>query len=115
MKKLLLISLIFLVGCTKVEVVPLPNIMSIDDIFSVKESKVTNGQSIHFKVPSNGIYTLTLINEQTGQVVSREKFNGQSGENVKKIYTNSLPKGYLLLVLEDNNKSQLGKTTIINN
>jgi hypothetical protein len=58
---------------------------------------------------------LTLLDNNTGQVISREKFNGQNGENVKKIYTNSLPKGYLILVLEDNNKTQLGKTTIINN
>jgi hypothetical protein len=60
------------------------------------------------------VYTLTLIDKESGQVVSRERFTGQSGENFKKIYTNSLPKGYLLLVLEDNNKNQLGKT-IINN
>ena len=53
--------------------------------------------------------------KKSGQVVSRERFIGKIGENNKKIYTNSLPKGYLLLVLEDNNKNQLGKTTIINN
>ena len=115
MKKLILISLILLVGCTKVDIDPQPNVIAVNDIFSVKESKVTNGQSIHFKVPSNGKYILTLINQETSQVISREKFNAQLGENVKKIYTNSLPKGYLSLVLEDINKNQISKTTIINN
>jgi hypothetical protein len=67
------------------------------------------------RLPSAGKYTLTLINNNSGQVVSRELFNGQKGENIKKIFTNSLPKGYLLLVLEDINKNQIGKTTIINN
>ena len=115
MKKLLFISLILFYGCTKVDIDPTPNIITVDDIFSVKESKVTNGQSIHFNVPSNGTYILTLINQETSQVISREKFSAQSGKNIKKIYTNSLPKGYLSLVLEDNNKNQLGKTIIINN
>jgi hypothetical protein len=115
MKKIVLISLILLSSCTKVDIEPQPNVLVVDNIFSVKESKVTNGQSIHFDVPSSGTYILTLINQETGQVISREKFNAQSGENVKKIYTNSLPKGYLSLVLEDINKNQINKTTIINN
>jgi hypothetical protein len=114
MKKIILISLILLVGCTKPEIIP-PISPSNINIFDVTESKVTNGQSIIFKLPSTGVYTLTLIGKESGQVVSRERFTGQSGENIKKIYTNSLPKGYLSLVLEDNNKNQLGKTTIINN
>jgi hypothetical protein len=114
MKRILLTGFIFIIGCTKPEI-PLPQVIANTDIFSVKESAVTNGQSIHFKLPSSGTYMLTLLDNNTGQVISREKFNGQNGENVKKIYTNSLPKGYLILVLEDNNKTQLGKTTIINN
>ena len=114
MKKILFIFVILLVGCTKPEIIP-PISPSNTNIFDVTESKVTNGQSISFKLPSTGVYILTLIDKESGQVVSRERFTGQSGENFKKIYTNSLPKVYLLLVLEDNNKNQLGKTTIINN
>jgi hypothetical protein len=114
MKKLIIIPFILLVGCINPEI-PLPEVLSKNDIFSVKESLVLNGQSIHFKLQSAGTYTLTLIDNNTNQVISRERFVGQKGENVKKIYTNSLPKGYLILVLEDINKNQLGKTTIINN
>jgi hypothetical protein len=114
MKKLLIIPFILLIGCNSPEI-PFTEVMAKDDIFSVKESVVLNGQSIHFDLPSAGKYTLTLIDNSTNQVVSRERFNGQNGENIKKIYTNSLPKGYLILVLEDINKNQLGKTTIINN
>jgi len=114
MKKILIIPFILLIGCNSPEI-PFTEVMAKDDIFSVKESVVLNGQSIHFDLPSAGKYTLTLIDNSTNQVVSRERFNGQNGENIKKIYTNSLPKGYLILVLEDINKNQLGKTTIINN
>jgi hypothetical protein len=114
MKKNILLSLILLVGCTNPEL-PLPEVLAKNDIFSVKESLVKNGQSIHFKLNSTGTHTLTLINNSTNQVISRERFVGQKGENIKKIYTNSLPKGYLILALEDINNNQLAKTTIINN
>jgi hypothetical protein len=87
----------------------------VEKIFNVGESKVVNGQSIFFDLPSAGVYTLTLIDKESGQVVSRERFTGQIGENEKKIYTNSLPKGYLYLVLEDVDKKELKKTIIIVN
>jgi len=113
MKKILYISLILMVGCTKPEL-PTPT-MPIEKIFTVTESEVTNGQSIYFDLPSAGIYTLTLIDKQSEQVISRERFNGQNGENVKKIYTNSLSKGYLYLVLKDANNTEINRTTIIIN
>jgi hypothetical protein len=110
MKKILLISFILL-GCSTPDI---PNpVMPIEKIFNVTESKVENGQSIHFDLPSKGTYTLTLIDKESGQVVSREKFIGQNGENVKKIYTKSLQSRYLYLLLEDVTKKELGKTTII--
>jgi hypothetical protein len=113
MKKIILILVVLLAGCTKMEV-PTPE-MPVEKIFNVGESKVTNGQSIYFDLPSSGNYILTLIDATTDQVISREKFIGQNGENIKKIYTNSLPKGYLYLVLEDADKNQLKKTKIIIN
>lgn len=112
MKKILYISFIFLLGCSEPEMI-LPDVLSKDNIFSVKESVVTNGQSLHFDLPNKGMYTLTLIEKETNQVISREKFIGQSGENVRNIYTKSLPKGYLYMVLADENNNQINKTQII--
>ena len=113
MKKTLLICVILLWGCTKVDMpTPAP---PVEKIFNVSESNVTNAQSIYFDLTSNTIHYLTLIDKNTGQVISREKFIGQIGENVKKIYTNSLPKGYLYLALEDVDRKELKKTTIIVN
>jgi hypothetical protein len=112
MKKVLIISLILLSGCTKPEL-PLPDVLSKDDIFSVTESSVTNGQSMYFSIPADGVYTLTLIDKETGQVISREKFTGKSGEVVKKIYTNSIQSKYLYLLLEDSLKTEIAKTTVI--
>lgn len=111
MKKIILMSLVLLVGCTKPDL-PTPT-PSVEKIFNVTESSVINEQSIHFDLPSTGVYTLTLIDKESGQVVSRERFTGQSGENVKKIYTKSLQSRYLYLLLEDVTKKEIGKTTII--
>jgi hypothetical protein len=112
MKRGLYLFLILLVGCSGPEL-QMPEVMIIDNIFSVKESIVTNGQSIHFDLPEKATYTLTLIDKESGQILGREKFIGQTGENVKKIYTKSLQSRYLYLLLEDVTKKELGKTTII--
>jgi hypothetical protein len=111
MKKILSILFIFLVGCTKPDL-PLPEVLSVDDIFSVTESSIYDGQSIHFKLSSSGTYTLTLIDKETNQVISRERFTGQSGENIKKIYTKSIQSKYLYLTLVDGNNNQVAKTQI---
>ena len=111
MKKILFIFGVLLFGCTKVDM-PVPE-PPIEKIFNVDESNVVDNQSIYFDLPSKGIYMLTLIDKESGQVVSRERFIGQSGENVKKIYTKSLQARYLYLVLEDEDKNQLKKTIII--
>jgi len=113
MKKILFIFVILLWGCTKPDL-PLPN-PPVEKIFNVGESSVTNGQSIHFDLPSAGVYTLTLIDKESGNVVSRERFTGQYGENVKKIYTKSISVKYLYLLLEDVTKKEISKTTIIIN
>jgi hypothetical protein len=110
MKKIVFIFVVLLWGCTKMEIEPTPP--PVQKIFSVSESLVTDGQSIYFDLPSNGIYTLTLIDKVNDQVISRERFNGKTGENIKKIYTSSIQPQYLYLVLEDGSKTQIAKTTI---
>ena len=108
MKKLLLILL--LTGCTKV-MPPTPSQPN-RDIFSVSQSTVSNGAEIMFNLKIDGVYTLTMSDSVTSQVVTRERFNGKVGENKLKIYTSSLPVKYLYLVLEDASKTQVKKTSI---
>ena len=116
MKRVIIIILCcvgIIISCSTPEV-PTPT-LPIEKIFNVSESNVTNAQSIHFGLPSAGVYTLTLIDKDNGQVISRERFNGQRGENIKKIYTKSVQSRYLYLLLEDVTKKEIGKTTIIIN
>jgi hypothetical protein len=112
MKKTLLIALVFLAGCTKPEL-PSPEIPTQSNIFSVQQSTVSDGQLITFDLSSGGIYILTLIDKETNQVISREKFTGKSGENVKKIYTNSLKSKSMYLLLQDSEMKEIKKTIII--
>ena len=111
MKRILLIFLVLFWSCTKMEIEPTPQ--PVQKIFSVSESRVTDGQSIYFDLPVDGVYTLTLIDKESGNVVGRERFTGKTGENIKRIYTNSLQSQYLYLLLQDVTLKEIGKTTII--
>lgn len=113
MKKIIYVFLILLWGCTKMDIDPTPP--PVEKIFTVSESKVVDGQSIYFDLPLAGIYTLTFVDVETNQVISREKFIGQSGENVKKIYTKSIMSKYLYLILASEDKTQISKTKLILN
>jgi hypothetical protein len=111
--KIILLFIILLSACRKVDVVvlqkPIPN------IFDSKEVAIKNGQQIEFELKKDGIYTLTLGDEIGNQVLTRERFNGKIGINKMKIYTKSISIKYLYLLLEDENKTKIGKTTIIIN
>ena len=113
MRKLYFILFLLLISaCRKVEILPIPEPIN-TNIFSVKESAVVDGQEIKFTLKMDGIHTLTIGNDATGQVITRERFIGKIGENKLILYTKSLPVTYLYLLLEDGNKTQVGKTIII--
>lgn len=108
MKKLLFI-LLLLSACKKIDVQPQPP--TVQDIFSVAESTVSNGGEIIFDLKAAGVYTLTMI-DVNQQVLTRERISGKVGQNKLKIYTSSLSVKYLYLVLEDQSKTEIGRTTI---
>ena len=110
-KIIILCCIIFIISCRKIEVIPTPPPTT--NIFDVRESVVEDGQEIQFNLTKLGIYTLTMGDSINNQVLTRERFNGQIGINKKKIYTKSLSVKYLYLLLEDENKSKVSKTTII--
>jgi hypothetical protein len=99
-------------GCRKTDL-PEPAISENTNIFSTSQSEVTDGQGLTFSLKSDGVYTLTIGDSVNNQVVTRERFIGKTGENKIILYTKSLPKTSLYLLLEDQNKSEVAKTTII--
>jgi hypothetical protein len=111
MKKILLILSLSLIACKKTA--PVIVTPTTTNVFSVSQNNVDNGQEIQFQLTKSGIYTLTIGDTLTNQVLTRERFNGQIGQNKKKIYTKSFSIKYLYLLLEDDSKNKIGKTTII--
>jgi hypothetical protein len=107
-----ILALVLLSACRKVEL-PIPVAPTNTNIFNSKQTEVTDGQIITFDLKVNGVYTLTIGDSVTSQVVTRERFIGKIGQNKLTLYTKSLPTSYLYLLLEDGNKTQVGKTTII--
>ena len=112
-----LLTILFLIsiwGCRKLDVVPTPP-PKVEDIFSVKEASIGNGEQFKFTLKSEGIYTLTLFDSVGQQVVTRERIIGKIGENSLKLYTKSLPVKYLYLSLKDVNGFEIGKTLLVIN
>jgi hypothetical protein len=111
---ILLLFVVAVVSCTKIEIEPIPQPTN-EKVFTKTENTVIDGQYIYFDLPSAGVYTLTLIDKNTNQIISRERFAGKNGENIKKVYTKSIKSRYLYLLLEDVTKTEIGKTTLIIN
>lgn len=111
MRIIILCCIIFMIGCRKMYVEPTPP--KNENIFSVKEATISNGDIIKFDLKTEGIYTLILFDSVDQQVITREKIIGRLGQNNLNIYTKSLPVRYLYLSLEDVNNVQIGKTLLI--
>lgn len=114
-KILMVFSFVLMMSCRKEEILPVEPIKPKVDIFTLEQSKVTDGEEIMFNLPLDGVYTVKLIDKTTNQVLSKERFAGKKGTNNLKIYTKSLPVQYLYLTVEDMDKNQIGKTTITTN
>jgi hypothetical protein len=111
-KIIILCCIIFIISCRKVEVIPQPQPIN-KDVFAKSEVSVSDGQDIQFTLTTAGKYTLTLT-DSINQVLSRERFLGVPGDNIKKIYTKSFTQKnlYLYLTDESNNKIKQTKITI---
>ena len=112
-KIIILCFIVFIIGCRKIDI-PTPQPPINKNIFDKTEVSVTDGQDIQFTLQTAGKYTFTLT-DSINQIVSKERFAGVSGENVRKIYTKSFTQKSLNLYLSDENNNQINKTRIIIN
>lgn len=111
MKRIIFVLFLFLVSCMNEVVEPMPELDK--NIFSQKENIITNDSEIHFELPKSGIYFLSMIDTETNQLVTKERFVGTIGLNKLNIYTKSIQSRYLYLVLYDENKTELNKTKLV--
>ena len=112
MKRIIIIILCcvgIIISCQNEDIVE-PQII---DIFKVEQSMVSNKSEISFIVQKEGMYTITMIDRNSNQVLSRETIKCIMGKNKIKVYTKTIPSQYFYLTLEDVTKKEIGKTTII--
>ncbi len=109
-----IITLFFIVlitACSKDDILPTsPQPMN---IFSVGEYTIVDSEEVSFELQTNGMYILKLVHGQTNQVLSKEKIVGKVGNNKIKIYTKSLPTNNFYLILETQDKIEMGKVKLI--
>ena len=101
MKKLLPLAILFM-SCAQDKIEP---IYTLDQTtFDKKSIVVADKASITFDLPSSGIYDMVIVDEMSGDIVTRERFKGIEGVNSLYIYTRSINKGSYYLRLMNENK-----------
>lgn len=118
MKNLLivLISIIFIIGCRKNPFVefpkpPIPNSLEITSKVGIKLETpfVTSEVAMNVKSDINRVATIKIFNI-SNKVVSKETVNIKVGDNILKVYTNALPSSAYRIGLYDENDKELGIT-----
>lgn len=117
MKKVLLVFAIatMLVGCTKQDIVPIPQ--SVSEELKMTSSVgiklqtvfVTSEVAMNVKTETAGSVTIKIF-DIANRVVSKETMNVVAGDNVLKVYTSALPSSAYRIGLFDASGKQLGIT-----
>jgi len=113
MRKGFILLLLILFSCQKDEILVIDQILTYTMIFEKDGIVVEDGQDISFEVLSTTQHQL-IISTQDGSVLSKESFIPTLGLNTRKIYTKTLPKERLQLILV-NGVETIKKTFIIIN
>lgn len=113
MRKYVLIIFLFLMACEPDMIAEISSINTTEIIFDSNEVSVTNGQDISFDITETTQHQL-IITKQDGSVLSKESFIPTLGLNTRKIYTKTLPKERLQLILVNDNET-IKKTFILIN
>ena len=99
MKKLLIFfTVLLLTGCAKdleleqINLVEVPETLVIDKEVGIKlESRFTSEEvRMNVKINAEGLFTIKVLDIEN-QVISKEVVRGEVGDNLFKVYTNTLP------------------------
>ena len=120
MKKLLSILLLFLVlGCAQDddflvvdENQEVPESLFIEDLVGVKLASaiVSERVAMNVKLPSDGVYRVKIRHSMTNELISQERLNGKEGDNILKVYVNTLEKSSYKLELSKEDHTVIGVT-----
>ena len=99
MKKLLILfTVLLLTGCAKdleleqINLVEVPETLVIDKEVGIKlENRFTSEEvRMNVKINAEGLFTIKVLDIEN-QVISKEVVRGEVGDNLFKVYTNTLP------------------------
>ena len=120
MKKILsILALILIIGCSQDEdfiIVEenqeVPQALIIDDLQGIKlESlNISSEVAMNVKLPSSGTYRVKIKHGLNNELISQEKIQGKEGDNILKVYVNSLEKSSYKLEVTKLNNELIGVT-----
>ena len=109
MKKVLsLLALILILGCAQDEEFividenqEVPEALFIQDLVGVKLASaiVSDRVAMNVKLPSDGVYRVKIRHSMTNELISQERLTGKEGDNILKVYVNTLEKSSYKLEL----------------
>lgn len=113
MKKILsLLLLLSAAACLKSDLIDTNHYYASHDIFKSGGGVLTDATIIEIDIKTPGEYIISLEDEFTSKVITKEIFFGTKGANVLNVFTKIVPKGSYYLKLTDKNGSQIQKTKI---
>jgi hypothetical protein len=120
MKKVLsLLALILILGCAQDEEFivldenqEVPEALFIQDLVGVKLASaiVSDRVAMNVKLPSDGVYRVKIRHSMTNELISQEKLTGKEGDNMLKVYVNTLEKSSYKLELTKEDHTTIGIT-----
>jgi len=119
MKKILLLTLSLLaLSCSKdldyemVDFLFVPDNLKIEEPVGIRLSSniVSNQVDVNVKLPADGTYRIKIL-DITLNVISQEKLTAKAGDNLIKVYVNTLPQSSFVVELLTEEGSLLGKET----
>jgi len=120
MKKIITIFLLILsVSCAKDEELiilqpdqEVPQSLVIDELQGLKleNLNVSSEVAMNVKLPSDGIYRIKIKHGLNSELISQEKIQGKEGDNILKVYVNTLEVSSYRLELTNENHQLIGVT-----
>jgi len=120
MKKIITIFLLILsVSCAKDEEIivlqpdqEVPQSLVIDELQGLKleNLNVSSEVAMNVKLPSDGIYRIKIKHGLNSELISQEKIQGKEGDNILKVYVNTLEVSSYRLELTNESNQLIGVT-----
>lgn len=112
MKKIVpFLLMILIAACAQDDIIDY-TMFSTNDIFENQGGVLKDAAQIEFNLTTSGDYIISLEDEFTSKVVTKELFIGKEGKNTLDVFTKVVPKGSYYLTVKDKNGNKVEQTKI---